>query len=252
MLQFLPMPEISISAETLFHVGNFAVTNSILTSFIIFCILIFFAFVLRRRISLLPGMFQSVIEVLFEQIITFMENVLGSRAKAERYFPFIATVFLFVLFSNWFGLLPIVGSIQFYEHGHAIPLLRSPAADLNFTIMLAIISVIGVNILAVFALGIKRHAHKFFVNPVRQPILSFVGVLELVSEFVKIISFSFRLFGNVFAGEVLLAIVAYLVPAILPLPFLFLEVFVGFVQAFIFSVLTLVFMAMAVSEETSH
>ena len=178
-----------------------------------------------------------------------MDSVLGSRALSEKYLPLIATVFIFVVTANWFGLLPL-GALTLKEGGHMVPLFRSPASDLNFTIALAIISVFGVNLLGATALGVKRHFSKFFTA--KDPIFSFVGILEFISEFIKIISFSFRLFGNVFAGEVLLVIVGFLVPYVIPLPFLFLEIFVGFIQAFIFSMLTLVFVAMAVQPEEAH
>src|SRR5262249_23719736 len=148
-----------------------------------------------------------------------------------------------VLFSNWLGLVPGVGSVTI--GADAIPLLRAPSSDLNFTLALALIAVTMVNIFGIAAMGFKERFSVFF--NFQSPIKFFVGILELVSEFARIISFTFRLFGNVFAGEVLLAIMAFLVPYILPLPFLFLEIFVGFIQAFIFGMLTLVFVALAVT-----
>jgi F-type H+-transporting ATPase subunit a len=175
-----------------------------------------------------------------------MESVLGSRRHAEKYLPLVATIFLFILFSNWLGLLPGVGSFIIHEDGGRVPLLRSPASDLNFTLALAITAVLAVNVLGVAALGAAKHGKKFF--NFSNPIAFFVGILELISEFARMISFSFRLFGNVFAGEVLLVIMAFLVPYLIPLPFLFLELFVGFIQAFIFAMLTLVFTAAAVAE----
>jgi F-type H+-transporting ATPase subunit a len=152
--------------------------------------------------------------------------------------------------SNWLGLLPGVGSIVYHtvHEGRAVtvPFLRSPASDLNFTIALALISVISVNILGVLAIGFGKHFKKFF--NVSGPLQFFVGILEFVSEIAKIISFSFRLFGNVFAGEVLLTIVIFLVPYLIPVPFFMLEVFVGFIQALVFAVLTTVFIGLATIE----
>ncbi|MEK7212356.1 MAG: F0F1 ATP synthase subunit A, partial [Patescibacteria group bacterium] len=189
---------------------------------------------------------QGLVEVFLETLLGLMDTVFGDRRKSEKYLPLIATIFLFVLFSNWLGLVPGVGSIVF--HGEETsPLLRSPSADLNFTLGLAIIAVISANIFGIAAIGFWRHLAKFF--NFKSPIGFFIGLIELVSEVAKMISFSFRLFGNIFAGEVLLIIVAFLVPYIVPLPFLFLEVFVGFVQALIFSMLTIVFIAIAT---TSH
>jgi F-type H+-transporting ATPase subunit a len=248
------MTEISIKAEELFHIGHFAVTNALLLSSVTVILLLVLGFIVRKNLKMIPGKFQSIIELLFEEILNFMESVLGSKALAIRYLPLIATIFIFVMISNWLGLMPGVGSIGMneYKEGHEIfvPLFRAPAADLNFTIALAMISMISVNLLAVLALGIKKHLSKFFT--LKNPLFTFVGLLEFISEFVKIISFSFRLFGNVFAGEVLLTIIVSLVPYAVPLPFLFLEIFVGFIQAFIFAMLTLVFIAMATSHEEAH
>lgn len=248
------MPEISIKAEELFHLAGVPITNSILLTFVVFFFLILSGLYVNRGLSLVPGKIQSIFELFIEYILELMDSVLGSRKQSLKYFPLIATIFLFVMFSNWFGLLPGVGTVGLWhhtEHGQAlVPLFRAPTADLNFTIALAIISIISVNFFGIVALGFRRHSSKFF--NFKNPIFSFVGLLELVSEFVKIISFSFRLFGNVFAGEVLLTIIAFLSPYVIPLPFLFLEVFVGLIQAFIFSILTLVFVAMSVAHEPAH
>jgi len=240
------MREISIKAEEIFHIGGWPVTNALLLSTIALLVLLAFGLVLKRKILLVPGKLQSIFELLAESLLDLMDSVLGERKLSEKYLPLIATIFLFILTSNWLGLFPVVGSIDIAEGGHIVPLFRAPSSDLNFTIALAIISVFGVNFLGAFAIGAGKHLSKFFT--LKNPIFSFVGLLEFVSEFIKIISFSFRLFGNVFAGEVLLMIVGFLAPHVVPLPFLFLEVFVGFIQAFIFSMLTLVFLSMAVRE----
>ena len=238
-------PEISIASEKIFSFGSWPVTNSLLLSFVALLILISFAIVLRKRLAVVPGKFQIGFEMMLEALFNLMDSVLGDRRLSEKYLPIIASIFLFVLTSNWLGLLPL-GSIM-VRNGHSIPLFRSPASDLNFTLAIAVIAIFGVQLAGILGLGIKMHFRKFFT--LKNPIFTFVGLLEFISEFIKIISFSFRLFGNVFAGEVLLAIVGFLVPYFVPLPFLFLEVFVGFIQAFIFSMLTLVFIAMATKEE---
>lgn len=246
------MIEISIKAEELFRIGSWPVTNSLLLALVSLVVVMAFAFAFRWRLAVIPGTLQSVFELMLEQILSTMDAVLGKRSVSERYFPLIASIFFFLLVSNWLGLLPVVGSFGLRNHdGHVfVPLLRAPAADLNFTIVLALISVVATQFLGVGALGFRRHASKYFT--LKSPIFTFVGLLEFISEFAKIISFSFRLFGNVFAGEVLLIIIGFLTPYFLPLPFLFLEVFVGFMQAFIFSMLTLVFVAMAVEEESPY
>ncbi len=126
-----------------------------------------------------------------------------------------------------------------------IPFFRSSASDLNFTLALAIVAVVLVHILGVAAIGAGKHISKFFT--LKSPLDFFVGILEFISEIAKMISFSFRLFGNVFAGEVLLVITAFLVPYLVPVPFLALEIFVGFIQALVFAMLTTVFISIAVS-----
>ncbi|MDE2020124.1 MAG: F0F1 ATP synthase subunit A [Patescibacteria group bacterium] len=237
------MAPISLRAEEIFHIGPFPVTNSVLLAVIVFVLLVIIGLVLRRRLMLVPGAVQNIVELVIEGALNLMDSVLGDRRTSEKYLPLVLTIFLFVLFSNWLGLLPGVGSIMVNQPEGSVPLLRSPASDLNFTLALALIAVTFANALGIAAIGFKKRASVFF--NFKGPIDFFVGILELVSEFAKIISFSFRLFGNVFAGEVLLAIMAFLVPYLAPLPFMFLEIFVGFIQAFIFGMLTLVFVAMA-------
>ncbi|MBI5220638.1 MAG: F0F1 ATP synthase subunit A [Candidatus Liptonbacteria bacterium] len=239
-------PEISLRAEPIFHLGSFTVTNSLLLGALAALLLIILGLVLRRKLTLIPSGIQNVAETALEGLLGLMDSVLGSRHLSEKYLPLVATIFVFVLTSNWLGLLPGMGSILVREGASHVPLLRSPSADLNFTLGLAIVAVLAINVFGVAAIGIWKHAGKFF--NFKNPILFSVGFLELISEFARMVSFSFRLFGNVFAGEVLLIIIGFLVPYIVPLPFLFLEIFVGLIQAFIFAMLTLVFIAGAVAE----
>jgi len=238
------MVQISLKAEDIFNLGSFPVTNALFMAFLVLVLLSLFAVFLRRRLKMVPGMLQNIFEFLVEGALTMMDSVLGDRKTSEKYLPVVFSIFLFVLVSNWLGLLPGVGSLIIHHGEETVPLLRSPGSDLNFTLALALIAVTVVNVLGVAAIGFKNRASVFF--NFKGPIDFFIGILELISEFAKIISFSFRLFGNVFAGEVLLAIMAFLVPYLVPLPFMFLEIFVGFIQAFIFGMLTLVFVAMAV------
>jgi len=198
------MHEISIVAEEIFHIGSWPVTNALFLAGIAAIVLIAFALVLRRKLSLVPGKLQGFFELAVEALLSLMDSVLGDRHLSEKYLPIIGTIFLFILTSNWLGLFPF-GFLEVLENGHVVPLLRAPAADLNFTIALAIISVFSVNILGAVAIGTVKHLSKFFT--IKNPIFTFVGLLEFISEFIKIVSFSFRLFGNVFAGEVLLMIV---------------------------------------------
>ena len=246
------MLQISIKAVEIFHLGGFTVTNSLLFAFLILIFLVIMGFVLRRKLSLVPKGFQNLIEMVIEAGLDLMDSVLGSRKRSEEYFPLVFTIFLFVLFSNWLGLVPGVGSVVLNQAGGGtVPLLRSPSSDLNFTIALALIAVTFVNAIGVSVVGIKSRV-SVFLN-FESPVTFFTGILELISEFAKIISFSFRLFGNVFGGEVLLAILAFLVPYLAPAPFMILELFFGFIQAFIFAMLTLIFIVTAIShEEEAH
>ena len=237
--------QISIHAEDIFHIGNFPVTNSSLLAFIALIVLLVLAVILKRNLKMIPGMVQNVAEIIIDGALGLMDSVLGNRRKSEEYLPIVLTIFLFVLCSNWLGLLPGVGSLTVRSASGVVPLFRSPAADLNFTIALALLTLTFINIIGISVAGFKGRL-KIFFN-FKSPIAFFVGILELISEFAKIISFSFRLFGNVFAGEVLLTVIAFLLPYLAPLPFMFLEIFVGFIQAFIFGMLTLVFISMAVS-----
>lgn len=245
------MPEISIKAEEIFHILGFPVTNTLLMSWIAVGTLGVFAILLHKNMRLIPGFFQSIIEGIGEALLNSMSEVLHSRKEAEKYFPLIATIFFFILFNNWFGLVPFVGSVGIEEMRDGkpffVPLFRSAGSDLNFTLALALISVFAIHIFGVFSIGIFRHASKFFT--ISSPIAFFVGILELVGEIAKIVSFSFRLFGNIFAGEVLLVVIGFLLPFIVPVPFLILEVFVGFIQALVFAMLTLVFLATAIRYE---
>lgn len=240
-------PQIEIAAEKIFHIFGLPVTNSLLMSWFVAGVLIAIALVLSRRFNLVPSFLQNTLEILVEKFVGLMESIMGSRGKAEKYAPLVATFFLFILISNWLGVFPGVGSIGFFEEHEGdrlfVPMFRSPASDLNFTLILAIVAVASVNILGARAIGLGRHLAKFF--SFRGPIDFFVGILEFISEFARMISFTFRLFGNVFAGEVLLIIMAYLAPIGAPVPFLLLEFFVGFVQALVFAMLTVVFLSIA-------
>ncbi len=246
--------EISIAAEKLFSLGAMPVTNALLIGVLVSTLLIWVITRATKNPTLIPRGMQNVIEIIFEALLDLVESVTQDKKQARQFFPLIATIFLFVLISNWAGLLPGLGTVGVYgEHnGHhtIIPFLRSTSADLNFTLALSLIAVMTVQFTGIAALGIMKYGKKFFISPFHKPygIGTAVGVLELVSEVGKIISFTFRLFGNVFAGEVLLTVMLHLVPYFLPLPFMFLEVFVGFIQAVVFAMLTLVFLKMSTLE----
>jgi len=232
------MEEISLKAQQIFSLGNFQVTNSFFLTLLVCIFLIGLSFLLRKKIKIVPGRLQGAAEIGMESLLGLMESTLGSRDKARKYFGLVATIFLFILTCNLFGLLPGVGSAWIENNGHEVPLFRSPAADLNFTLAFAVISVLVTNVIGMAATGMFNHLARYL--NFKGPIDFFVGILEAISELAKIISLSFRLFGNVFAGEVLLTIISFLAPYFIPLPFMFLEIFVGMIQALIFSMITLV------------
>jgi len=245
------MPHIEIAAEKLFSLWGMPFTNTLIASWIVTGGLIIVARLLARTVQLVPTGVQNVFEFVIEKFLGVMETLFGSRKAAEKYLPLVVTAFLFILLSNWFGIFPGVGSIGFLEKRGGetlfVPLLRSAASDLNVTLALATVTVFAIHLSAVSALGLRAHLSKFL--SFKGPIEFFVGILELISEFAKIVSFSFRLFGNIFAGEVLLVVTSSLVPFMAPIPFLMLELFVGFIQALVFAMLTMVFLSIAVTHD---
>ncbi|MDD5083803.1 MAG: F0F1 ATP synthase subunit A [Candidatus Moranbacteria bacterium] len=243
--------EVSIAAESLFHIGGFPVTNTLIMTLIVSVLVMMAAFALQGRLQPVPRGLQNGAEALIEAIWGFTLDIMQDKKLAHAVFPLIATIFIFVLFSNWIGLLPGMGTVGLAHGEHSIiPFIRSGSADLNTTIALSFIVVFSVQFLGIATIGVAKYGRKFFVSPFHKPYLvgSFVGLLELLSEVTRMISFSFRLFGNVFAGEVLLIVMLHLVPYALPIPFLIIEVFVGFVQAAVFALLSLVFIKMATLE----
>jgi len=298
------LPPVVVRAEALpgLVIGGVQVTNAFVTALLVDVILVVLAILGTRRMRLIPSGFQNLLEWVVESFYHLTESVAGAR-WAPRFFAIVATIFFYVLVSNWFGLIPGLAAFGVCEAHHAeaavrqaaghglaapllskgegvapplgcrpgeviVPLFRSPSTDLNNNLALALISVVMTQVFGVMALGVGYFSK--FVNVkgmfrafgpdeggrrrgcvgmlgtfLLGAIDFFVGVLETISEFAKVISFSFRLFGNIFAGEVMLLVLASLVPLVLTLPFLGLEVFVGLIQAFIFYILTLAFFTIA-------
>src|SRR3989344_7026376 len=212
------------------------ITNTLLTSWIVMVVLIGIALILKFKVNIIPSRVQSVFEIIIDFIYTTAEQLAGDK-KAKVFFPFVATFFFFILFSNLIGLFPGFGTITFRGE----PLLRSMNSDLNMTLGLALFSAFITHFFALKYLGVVDYLKKWFTL---NPIFLFVGLLELVGEVTKVVSLSFRLFGNIFAGEVVLSTVASIFAFVVPLPFYFLEIIVGFVQATVFMMLTLVFMVL--------
>jgi len=254
MASFVPP---TLGSETIFHIGSFEVRNTVIAALLSMIVLVTIGlFVRRKKYALIPSGIQNLVEALIEGIFGFFKSIVGDEKKTKQFFPLTVTIFFYVLISNWMGLLPGFGSIGLWEeegaHKVFIPLLRSTFADVNMTFGLAAISIIACQVFGFSMLGFKGYSGKFFINPLKNPVGSFVGILELMSEFSKMISFTFRLFGNIFAGEILLLVISFLVPFIAPLPFYGLELFVGFIQALVFSFLTLIFLTMATTGHSAE
>jgi len=245
--------EVTLFAEKLFEVGVLPITNTLLTTLLTTSLLIIFAVIASKRISLVPtSKIQLFTEIIIENIFNTIEG-LADTNRAKRFFPIIATFFIFIIAANYLGLFPGFSTIGLIENHHGkeilVPILRSINSDLNVTLALALISVGMTHYYSVTTLGIVDYLKRYFsLNPANL----FVGLLEIVAEITKVLSLSFRLFGNVFAGESLLMTISSLFAFVLPLPFLFLEIIVGFVQAAIFMMLTLVFMAILTEKHASH
>lgn len=306
-----PTPNISIRAEALTTVGGIKITNTMITGWVIVVLIAIGLFFSTRKWTLVPSGVQNFMEAAMEGFYGLVTNIAGED-NGRRFFPVVATIFFFILISNWLSLTPafnVIGwvgheespEVQLEEHGFVegiifedagplhyipfsdpgnlrvtsdknsieldkpeeaqekydeaiadgktvgelIPLFRGINTDLNTPLAIAIIAVIAVEWWGVSSLGFFSYGSKF-IN-FKGPIDFFVGILELVSEIVRLVSFTFRLFGNMFAGEVVILMFTFLTPLILTLPFYGLEIFVGAIQAFIFSMLTLVFGVMAVS-----
>ncbi len=237
---------VSVAAEQIFSIFGIPVSNTMLTAWVAIFLLAISSYFATRRMQKVPTGIQNFFEWAIESLLGLVESFMGDRKQTLKIFPLAATFFFFIIVSNWMGLLPGFGSIGFYEEGKLVPFFRSATADLNTTLAFAMISVIIIQISGVMALGFFHYGKKF-VN-FSSPINFFVGILELISEFAKIISFSFRLFGSVFAGEVLLTVITGLVPYVVPLPFLGLELFFGGIQALVFVLLTVVFIKIATTE----
>lgn len=254
----------TLFAEPIFHINNFNITNSLLTSWLAVFFIIILSLVIKAKIKKVPGQFQSFMEKVMEGAESMMDMVTGDPKKSAKVFPIIFAIFIFVLINNWLGMLPGVGSLTYNN----LPLLRGGTADLNTTLALGLFSVVAANIFGIIVVGSWKHFNRFInlqalidipkkfkhqpTIALINPIQFFVGLIEVVSEIAKVASLSFRLFGNVFAGEVLLASIAALLAYGLPLPFMFLEIIVGVIQALIFAVLTLVYFTIASTEHSSE
>ena len=267
-------PHVSLPAEAVFHAGGFPVTNTLIASLLTTVILVIVAYLATRKMKLVPGRFQCAMEAIVEALLGFIDSVAG-KGNARRFFPVVATIFIFVITNAYLALLPFFGSIGIFgEHG-SIHLFRAANTDVNMPLAIAVVAFISVEYWGLRSLGLSGYLHNFFnLHPLTEglkqlakgrvrPAISgvafgiiniVVGALEVFSHLIRLVSFTFRLFGNMTAGEILLLVVTFLVPFILSLPFYGLELLIGFIQALIFAGLTLVFAVIAVAahgEETT-
>ena len=235
-----------LKAEPIGHLLGLPITNSLLLTWITMAVLVLFAVLFRRKLALIPGKLQAGIEWLFEGVLNYMSETLENENLARKFFPLVMTIFLFVLIGNELAFVPGVGSIGVEGDQGLIPLLRAPAADLNFTLALAFISFFTIEITSIAILGFLKYGGKY-VN-FKSPVGFAVGLIEIVSNLGRIISFSFRLFGNIFAGEVMIVVAAFFLAYLLPVPLMAFEVFVCFIQAVVFAMLTLFFIKLAIMD----
>jgi len=264
----VPQPHPELPASVVFHLLGFPITNSIIATWISIIVLVGISYAVTRRLKLIPNRLQNILEAALGWLLSFCQEVAGEK-NGRRFFPIVATIFLFVITNAWLSLLPGFGSITITNaEGEVVHLLRGANTDINMPLALALISFIFIEYWGISSLGLLRYLKKFvnvgqFFRGLGQLLKGkfkaglggmfngaidiFVGVLETLSEFIRIVSFTFRLFGNMTAGEILLLIVAFLIPWLLAIPFYGLELLVGFVQALIFGGLTLVFATIAVT-----
>lgn len=260
---------IPLAAEPIGHIGTFPVTNTMVNAWIVTVFFVLVAAVVSRRTSLVPRGIQNAIESVIDILAQEIEKVTGDRKRARQFFPLIATIFLVVLANNWFGLVPGTGTIGVYEliHGEVelIPFLRSAGSDLNFTLSIAVIAVVFSHIAGIRAIGLFNYFSKFvnikgIITSIKHgpmavitAVIEFgVGLIEIIGELAKVLSLSLRLFGNVFAGEILMTVMLGLVSLVVPIPFMFLEILVGVVQATVFAMLTLVYLSISTTPHEGH
>jgi F-type H+-transporting ATPase subunit a len=265
-----------IAAEPIFNIAKLPVTNSLINSFLALLGFIVFAFFLNRGIKKFytndkaPKGVVNFFESVLDFLLGYVDQVTHDRKKSLKFLPLVGSLFLFILISNWMGLLPGTGSIGVYQiiHGERelVPFLRPANTDLNMTLAMAVLAVTASHFLGIITIGFFKYANKFIklgdlykavkslkpVNILTAIIEFFVGFIEIISEIAKVVSLSLRLFGNIFAGEVLLTVLASLIAYIVPLPFMALELLVGFVQAVVFSMLALVYLTIATTEIHDH
>jgi F-type H+-transporting ATPase subunit a len=238
---------ITLASERLFEVWGFPITNTLIMMWIVMIVLFIFGLLVRRNVNLVPGKIQNIAEMGYEFVYGYVIGTLGSRKLADRYFPLIASIFFFMLLANVFDLLPIYNAFTLSNGHEAAPLFHEVNADLNTPLAFAIISFLVVELSGIFTLGVLKYGSKF-VNFKGGAMGFIIGLLEIIGNLARLVSLSFRLFGTIFAGEVLLLVIGYFVPYVLPVPLMAFELFIGVLQAAIFAILTLAYIKLAIDE----
>lgn len=245
---------IHLSAPVIGHFFGIPLTSTLVMAWFVMVVLIGFVIHSRYTLKLIPTKGQILIESLVGGAFEYVTEALESADLAKKFFPLIMTIFIFILSLNWIGLLPGVDSIGIFKELHGeevlIPFLHPANTDLNITIALATIAFVSIEFAGIAFLGIWKYGGKF-IN-FSSPLAFLIGIIEFFSEMARLVSFSFRLFGNIFAGKTLIVIAMFFVPFVLPVPLLAFEMFVGFIQAFIFAVLTLFFIKLAIQDHSAH
>lgn len=252
----------TLAPEILFTIWSLPITNTMVNAWLAIVIFLILGIIIKKKTKLKPGKFQNGCEFFLEGLLGYFDQVTGERQKTLRFLPMVGAIFFFILLSNWLGLLPGTGSITV---GHNF-LLRPANTDLNLTAAMALVAVIGSHLFGLVTVGVFTHLNKFiqigtFIKSLRRgPIAIFtavielgVGLIEIVSEMAKVLSLSLRLFGNIFAGEVLITVIASLVGLLVPTPFMLLELLVGIIQASVFAMLALVYLTvMTTKPQAEH
>ncbi|MDB5184043.1 MAG: synthase subunit a [Candidatus Saccharibacteria bacterium] len=238
--------EISVGSQTLFHIGNFAFTNSLFTGTLSLIVLLaLFAYVVKKLKRGQYNRFIGLVQWAFEGMLGQVYSIIPDKKVARQIAPLALTIFFYMMVSYWMSVLPGLDSVKY----NGAPVLRSIAADLNFTFAVAIIVLVMVQYQAIKAHGPVGNVKRYFRNPLKDPIGAFEGFLEFIGEFSRYASLAVRMFGNCFAGEILLLIIGILTSyfAVVALPiFMAFELFIGFVQAYVFFVLTVIFTSLAI------
>ncbi len=235
---------VAIAAERLGSFYGIPVINTMIASFVVMIVLAILAIFVGKRLRMIPGRLQTFFEFVVEGIYDYVAETLESREMARKFFPLMVTIFLFVWLANLMEFIPGIGSILY--NGEA--LFRSVNTDLNTPLALSLISFFVIEITGILTIGFFKYGSKFIVNPFRSPIDFAVGLIELIGELVRVVSLSFRLFGNILAGEVVLTVATFFAPYLLPVPLMMFEIFIGTLQAAIFALLTLFFIKLAITE----